>query len=131
APDLTPCDFFLWGYVKDKVYVPRMPTKLQELQERITAAVTDIDGNMLLNVWTELDYRGDVCRVSKCAHIEHSQYVPENCNLAWLYYRPVLKQLEVYFGKDLVILSCGLMTRTTPELAPTFQTSASHWWADV
>ncbi|GBN17351.1 Putative protein in type-1 retrotransposable element R1DM [Araneus ventricosus] len=34
-----------------------MPTTLQALQECITAAVTDIDGSMLLNVWTELDYR--------------------------------------------------------------------------
>ncbi|GBM56681.1 hypothetical protein AVEN_42056-1 [Araneus ventricosus] len=47
SPDLTPCDFFLWGYEKDKVYVPPMSTMLQALQERITAAVTDIDGNML------------------------------------------------------------------------------------
>jgi len=22
SPDATPCDFFLWGYVKDQVYVP-------------------------------------------------------------------------------------------------------------
>ncbi|GBM03683.1 hypothetical protein AVEN_134911-1 [Araneus ventricosus] len=57
SPDLTLCDFFMWGYVKDKVYVPPMPTTLQTLQERITATVTDIDENMLLNVWTEQDYR--------------------------------------------------------------------------
>ncbi|GBO25569.1 hypothetical protein AVEN_131691-1 [Araneus ventricosus] len=68
SPDLTPGDFFLWGYVKDKVYVPPMPT---------TAAVADIDGNKLLNVWTELDFRLDVCRVTKGPHIEHLQYVPE------------------------------------------------------
>ncbi|GBM68418.1 hypothetical protein AVEN_216883-1 [Araneus ventricosus] len=49
SPDLTPCDFFLWVYVKDKVYVPPMSTTLQALQECITAAVTDIDGNMLLD----------------------------------------------------------------------------------
>ncbi|GBN53368.1 hypothetical protein AVEN_209211-1 [Araneus ventricosus] len=55
--------FFLWGYVKDQVCVPPMPTTLQALQERITAHVTDIDRNMLLNVWTELDYRWDVCLV--------------------------------------------------------------------
>jgi hypothetical protein len=24
-PDLTPCDYFLWGYVKDKVFVPPLP----------------------------------------------------------------------------------------------------------
>ncbi|GBL81042.1 hypothetical protein AVEN_83120-1 [Araneus ventricosus] len=70
SPDLTPCDFFLWGYVNDEVYVPPMPTTLQALQERITAAVTDIDGNMLLNFWTDLDYRWDVCRVTKGPHIE-------------------------------------------------------------
>ncbi|GBM59920.1 hypothetical protein AVEN_270023-1 [Araneus ventricosus] len=68
-PDLTPCDFFLWGYVKGKVYVPPMASTLQALQERITAAVTNIDGNMLLNVWTELDCPWD--QVTKGAHIEH------------------------------------------------------------
>jgi hypothetical protein len=26
-PDATPCDFFLWGYVKDQVYVPPHPAK--------------------------------------------------------------------------------------------------------
>jgi len=25
SPDLTPCDYFLWGYVKDKVFVPPQP----------------------------------------------------------------------------------------------------------
>jgi len=25
SPDATPCDFFLWGYVKDQVYVPPLP----------------------------------------------------------------------------------------------------------
>ncbi|GBM05714.1 hypothetical protein AVEN_175558-1 [Araneus ventricosus] len=69
SPDLTPYDFFLWGYVKDKVYVPPMPTTLQALQERITAAVTDIDENVRWNVWTELDHR--VCRMTKGAHIGH------------------------------------------------------------
>ncbi|GBN13163.1 hypothetical protein AVEN_129660-1 [Araneus ventricosus] len=66
SPDHAPCDLFLWGCVKHKVYVL---TTLQALHERITAAVTYIDGNMLLNVWAELDYRWDVCRVTKGAHI--------------------------------------------------------------
>ncbi|GBM47059.1 hypothetical protein AVEN_179786-1 [Araneus ventricosus] len=71
STDLTPCYFFLWGYVNEKVYVPPVPKTLQELHERITAAVTDIDGNMLLNIWTELAYRWDVSRVTKGAYIEH------------------------------------------------------------
>jgi hypothetical protein len=55
SPDLTPCDFFLWGYVKDRVYIPPLPTTLVEPQERISAAVMTIDKGMLQKVWTELD----------------------------------------------------------------------------
>jgi hypothetical protein len=31
SPDLTPCDFFLWSYVKDKDYVPPLPRDLHSL----------------------------------------------------------------------------------------------------
>jgi hypothetical protein len=34
-------------------------------------AVMTIDRMMLQNVWNELDYRLDVCRVTQGAHIEH------------------------------------------------------------
>ena len=61
SPDLTVCDFFLWGYVKGRVYVPPLPTSLDELQERINAAVNSINSDMLHSVWSELDYRIDVC----------------------------------------------------------------------
>jgi len=29
SPDLTPCDFFFWGFVKDAVFVPPLPANLQ------------------------------------------------------------------------------------------------------
>ena len=29
SPDLTPCDFFFWGFVKDTVFVPPLPGNLQ------------------------------------------------------------------------------------------------------
>ena len=34
SPDLTPCDFFLWGFVKSKVYAER-PQNIQELKLKI------------------------------------------------------------------------------------------------
>jgi len=71
SPDLTVCDFFLWGNVKDRVYVPPLPTTLNELRHRITAAVAAVTKDMLADVWTELDYRLDVCRASGGGHIEH------------------------------------------------------------
>jgi hypothetical protein len=70
SPDLTPCDFFLWEYVKDVVYVPPFPNDLQELRQRIIAAVATINRYMLENVWTEMDYRIGVCRVTRGSHIE-------------------------------------------------------------
>ena len=61
----------MWGFVKDHVYVPPLPPTLDDLRARITAAIADIDRNMLHKVWQEIDYRLDVCRVTRGAHIEH------------------------------------------------------------
>ena len=35
SPDLTPCDYFLWGHLKSKVYLTP-PQDVEELRERIT-----------------------------------------------------------------------------------------------
>ena len=70
SPDATPYDFFLWGYVKDQVYVPPLPASIPELKVRIRTATEIITADMLQTVWNELDYRV-VCRITKGAHIEH------------------------------------------------------------
>ncbi|GFG33206.1 hypothetical protein Cfor_02512, partial [Coptotermes formosanus] len=59
SPDLTPCDFFLWGFVKGSVYVPPLPVSLTELRDRITHALQTITADMLHRVWDEFDYRVD------------------------------------------------------------------------
>lgn len=69
SPDLTPCDFYLWGFIKDHVYVPPLPADLPDL--RIEAVVATITPDTLIKVWEELAYRLDVCRVTNDAHIEH------------------------------------------------------------
>ena len=71
SPDATPCDFFPWVYVKDQVYVPPLPASIPELTVRIRTAIETITADMLKTVWNELDYRVDVCRITKGAHIEH------------------------------------------------------------
>ena len=71
SPDATPCDFFLWGYVKDQVYVPLLHTRILELKVQIRTAIETITADMLQTVWNEVDYRVDVCRITKGAHIEH------------------------------------------------------------
>ena len=59
SPDLTPPDFFLWGFVKDQVY--RTPVRdLADLQERIYVAVNNVTPQMLYNTWVEVEYRLDI-----------------------------------------------------------------------
>jgi hypothetical protein len=41
------------------------------LKQRFTTADASVDEDMLRSVWTELDCRIDICRVTKGSHIEH------------------------------------------------------------
>ena len=59
-----PLDFFLWGYVKDKV------PDITNLKARITDAFATITEDMLENTWREIDYRLDVLRATKGAHVK-------------------------------------------------------------
>ena len=63
--------FFLWGYVKDQVYVLPLPASIPELKVRIKTTIETITADMLQTVWNELDCRVDVRRITKDAHIEH------------------------------------------------------------
>jgi len=54
SPDLTPCDFLLWGFVTEAVYVPSLPTTLDDLKNRITTAVNSVTQDILLSVWNKL-----------------------------------------------------------------------------
>ena len=71
SPDLSPSDFFLWGYVKELIFVPHFPANIEEMKQRITAALETVFKDMLKRVWLELEYRLDVCRVTGGAYIEH------------------------------------------------------------
>jgi len=71
SPDLTPCDFFLWGFIKEAVYVPSLPTTLVDLKNCITTAVNSVTQNILLRVWKEFSYHLDVTRAARGGHTEH------------------------------------------------------------
>jgi len=70
SPDVIQCDFFLWGYVKDQVYVPPLPASITELKVRIRTAIETTTADMLQTVWNELDCCVDVCGIPKGAHTE-------------------------------------------------------------
>ena len=49
SPDLTPCDFSLWGYLKSRVYVIN-PTNLQELRNNIYHEIAELSPDTLMKV---------------------------------------------------------------------------------
>ncbi|GFW86348.1 putative LOC100569746 [Trichonephila clavipes] len=63
--DLTPLDYFLWGYVKSLVYADK-PQTLDHLEDNIRGVIADIGPQMLekvIEIW--MDYRLDYIRASR------------------------------------------------------------------
>jgi len=54
-----------------EIFAPPLPCDLADLKAWIIAATKNIDALMLTHVWQELEYRIDVCRVTRGAHVEH------------------------------------------------------------
>jgi len=69
SPDITSLDFFLRGYVKNKVFSTPVPY-ITNLKARITDAFVTITEDMLENTCREIGYRLDVLRATKGAHVE-------------------------------------------------------------
>ncbi|GBN08550.1 hypothetical protein AVEN_266252-1, partial [Araneus ventricosus] len=70
SPDLTPMDFFLWGYLKQQVYATPPPT-LQDLQRRITDTCANMTPAMLHRVHREVQARVQMCIVADGEKFEH------------------------------------------------------------
>ena len=70
APDLTPCDLFLWGYVKDSVYAEGVPTDLAELRERIERAFDELPQKHVDKAVRAFRMRLEKCVEAEGGHIE-------------------------------------------------------------
>ncbi|GBN08675.1 hypothetical protein AVEN_229164-1 [Araneus ventricosus] len=70
SPNLTPMDFFLWGYLKQQVYATPPPT-LQDLQRRITDACANVTPAMLHRVQREVQARVQMCIVADGEKFKH------------------------------------------------------------
>ncbi|KAJ8896025.1 hypothetical protein PR048_001366 [Dryococelus australis] len=62
-------DFFLWGFVKDHVFRTKV-TDIQDLKKRIRNAFERVTMEMLGRTWQEIEYRLDVDRATRGAHID-------------------------------------------------------------
>ena len=60
SPYLNPCDFFLWGYIKDHCYFEN-PTTTEELMKAIRKTVNNISDKILSKVLYSFRKRMDCC----------------------------------------------------------------------
>jgi Helix-turn-helix domain (DUF4817) len=70
SPDLSACDFFLWGYLKSKVYRSR-PNSLQDLQRNIEQEIREISKETRLRVLQNFVWRLEECVRMQGGHLEH------------------------------------------------------------
>ncbi|GFX20795.1 uncharacterized protein TNCV_78521 [Trichonephila clavipes] len=66
--DLTPLDYFLWGYVKSLVYADK-PQTLDHLKDNIRRVIADIRPQMLEKVIENWTSRLDYIRASRGSHM--------------------------------------------------------------
>jgi hypothetical protein len=70
SPDLTTCDFFLWGHLKSTVYESN-PHTIQKLKDNINHAVAAIDITILHRVYLNMIRRAQLCIDAGGNHFQH------------------------------------------------------------
>ena len=70
SPDLNPCDFWLWGYLKNHVFSGPV-ANLAELKARVTQHVHNVTPETLRSVVEHAVYRLKLVEENGGQHIEH------------------------------------------------------------
>lgn len=70
SPDLTPLDFFLWGYLKQLVYRFRPFANIDELEQRIRECVGSISKEMIVNAVKRVSKKTEKCLERNGGHTE-------------------------------------------------------------
>lgn len=68
SPDLTVCDYFLWGYLKSKVYINK-PRNIQELKDSIRQEIATVGEEMLGRAMQNFEERLQECVQKEGRHL--------------------------------------------------------------
>lgn len=70
SPDLTACDFFLWGYLKSVVY-ENNPTTLEQLKRNIIREINNIPRTTFRRVFQNSRLRFQECQAAEGRHLKN------------------------------------------------------------
>ena len=73
SPDLSPCDVFLWGYLKEKVFKNR-PRSLEDLKERIQQEIDSIPPELTRRVMKNFQERLQQCVANDGRHMSDMNF---------------------------------------------------------
>ena len=88
SPNLTPMDFFLWGYLKDKVYRTK-PRTIDALKMEIERQCRDIPNDLFRDVCESLGVRYQRCPDNDGRQFEHLQ--------TWFFNQICLLYLKLFY----------------------------------
>lgn len=69
SPDLNPCDYFLWGYLKEVAYNP-LPKTIDDLKANIAREIKKISKETLKNTFLNFEKRCHLIISAQGGHIE-------------------------------------------------------------
>lgn len=69
SPDLNPLDFFLWGYIRARIYCTQ-PASIDELKHRIEECMQQIPADMLSRTCNSVEQRVRHCQAAVGQHFE-------------------------------------------------------------
>ncbi len=70
SPDLSPLDFFLWGYLKNRIYMT-VPHNFEELKGKIAREIENIDQKTLQCVFLNLVKQCRICKANSGGNFQH------------------------------------------------------------
>ena len=102
-PDLTTCDFFLWGYLKTKVY-EQCPLTLEPLKEAIQQEVAAIRPEMILKVMDNYRERLHQCINIQDRHLSDVLFKTHRCKTAFCVLSRNKKKniCRIFFGFEFI-----------------------------
>jgi len=94
SPDLMPPDYFLWGYLKGRVYQNK-PRTIDALKANITEEMQAVTVDVLARTFQNMAHRVQSCldangghfhHVMMPSHFSHSKHTPVQISLQYLHW---------------------------------------------